>query len=198
MTRFVTIALLVALLLPSVATAGLSPHTRDGWMVGVSYGGARGAATFADGRNGEAEDGVSPQMRLGRMVTDRLAVGVAYTGWMYETGELPIKYRYTSQQIMAAATWYPRGGGFYVRGGVGLGWMSEVEVEILADEEQGHGDRETDTGPGIELNVGYEFRVARAMAAGVGVGYNHQFMDGHVYESAFSVPVTLNLVWYWD
>lgn len=193
---------LIGLIWPVARATALEPHTRDGWYAGVSIGGATGEATFADETVGETEDGFSPQVRLGHMVSDHLALGVGYSGWMYETGTLPFKYRFSLQNVMLTATWFPGRpdaalGGFYVRVGAGLAWSAIAEVEIFEDEEQGHGDRVTDTGLGLELNLGYEFRVARHAAVGAGFGAIHQNLDGDIYRDATFTPFTLNLAWYW-
>jgi hypothetical protein len=190
------------LLVVAANAFALHPHERDGWALGLSYGGATGKATFGTGVEGETEDGVSPQIRLAHMLGEHFAVGFSYVGWLYETGNAPIKYRYSMQNLMAAATWYPgnprRGsGGIYLRGAVGLGWAGITEVELVDGEEQGHGHREQDTGLGLELNLGYEFRIVRNMAVGLGAGVNHLDLGGDVYEKATYFPVTLNLGWYW-
>jgi hypothetical protein len=196
--------LFVLMILSSLVdrASAFEPHARDGWMAGVSIGGATGEITFADASVGETEDGFSPQLRVGHMLGDHLALGVGYSGWMYETGVLPYKYRFSLQNMLLTATWFPGRpesglGGFYVRLGAGLAWAAIAEVEILEDEEQGHGDRITDTGLGIEVNLGYEFRVARHAAVGAGLGVNHQNLDGDIYRDATFTPFTLNLAWYW-
>lgn len=199
---FVGAALFLAGLCAADAFA-LSPHERDGWVLGLSYGSARGSAEAPDGTSGSTEDGVSPQIRFGHMVGSHVSLGASYAGWMYETGVNPLKYRYALQSIMVAATWYPGRadsglGGLYLRAGAGLGWANYTEVELVEGEEQGHGDRTTESGLGLELNLGYEFRISRSMAAGLGIGYNHLDIGGDLYESGEFVPITLNLGWYWD
>jgi opacity protein-like surface antigen len=181
----------------------LSPHERDGWVLGLSYGGARGEAEAPDGTGGGTEDGVSPQIRFGHMLGSHFSLGASYSGWMYETGVNPIKYRYALQSINLAATWYPGRadsglGGLYLRAGAGLGWANYTEIELVEGEEQSHGDRTTESGLGLELNLGYEFRIVRNMAAGIGIGYNYLDIGGELYEKGSFYPVTLNLGWYWD
>jgi opacity protein-like surface antigen len=222
MPRKTTILCAIAALTMLAGEAlALSPHTRDGWVLGLSFGGARGKATFnsfpedAGGASvsgtGETEDGVSPQMRLSHMLGNHLAVGASYTGWMYETVNAAKpdfdpardKLRFSLQNIMLGLTWYPGQaesgwGGLYVRGGVGLAWTAITQVTLVDGEEQGHGHRDQETGLGLELNVGYEFRLVRSMAAGIGIGINHQNIGKDIYETSTFYPVTLNLGWYWD
>ena len=193
--------------------AALSPHVRDGWVLGLSFGGARGKATFGDlapGVTAETEDGVSPQMRFGRMLGKHLSVGAAYTGWMYETNDPSLeadpardKLRFSMQNIMLAVAWYPGRaesgwGGLYVRGGAGLAWTAVTEVELVPGEEQGHGNREQETGLGLEFNIGYEFRLVPSMSAGIGLGVNYQDIGKSYYDTTTFYPLTLNLGWYWD
>jgi hypothetical protein len=192
----------------------LEPHERDGWVLNLSYGVGTGEATFADpliigdlelpgGDSGEIEDGVCTHIGLGHMIGSKVALSAGYTSWMYEAGVNPEKFRFSLQNVMAMATWYPGKpdnalGGFHVRGGVGLAWSTITTIELVEGEEQGHGTRYTDTGLAIELNVGYEFRVFKSMGAGLGLGLNLQGLDGQYYESAVFVPFTLNLNWYWN
>jgi len=202
--------------------AALSPHVRDGWVLGLGFGGARGKATLnslpnfdpevpnAQGEySGSTEDGVAPQVRFARMLGSHFSLGVAYSGWMYETvkpdHEAPpaIKWRFSLQSIMLAGTWYPGRaesgwGGLYIRGGAGLAWTAITEVELVPGEEQGHGERQQETGLGVEVVVGYEFRVVPNMSAGIGIGFNHQDIGGDLYEKSSFYPATLTLGWYWD
>jgi len=192
----------IGLLIASTALA-MRPHVREGWHVGVAYGAAAGDFDGPAGETLEFEDGVSPHIRASRMVGSDLALGLSYAGWMYETGELPTKFRYSMQSLVLAASWYPGRadralGGLCLRGGVGLGWVGYTEVEILADEEQGHGDRTGSSGLALELNLSYEFRLTDSVAAGLGVGLNSMGVADDRLESATFVPVTVNLGWYWD
>lgn len=191
---------LVALL--AAAALAMQPHTRDGWHVGVSYGMAAGEFDGPGGGRLDFEDGVSPHLRAARMLGPRLALGLAYAGWMYETGDLPLKQRYSMQNLLASVAWYPgRAGtasdGLCLRVGLGLGWIGYTEVEIVDLEEQGHGHRVGASGPALELNLSYEFRLSQTVAAGLGLGVNSIGLDTEV-ESATFVPLTVNLGWYWD
>ena len=211
---------LAALVLLAGDAAALSPHVRDGWALGLSFGGARGKATFnslpgvtpaGPGQiDGETEDGVSPQIRFARMFGQHFSLGASYSGWMYESvdprqGAVPEtdKWRFSLQNIMLAGTWYPGRassgwGGLYVRGGVGLAWTAITEVQLVPGEEQGHGDRYQETGLGIEFIVGYEFRLVPSMSAGLGFGINHQNIGKDIYDTSTYFPATLTLGWYWD
>lgn len=187
--------------------AALKPHERDGWVGNLAYGNAWGKATFGsavpgDADAGETEDGVSPAIRLGHMVGGKVALGVSYVGWLYETGLDPTKYRFSLQNLMATASWFPGNpdraiGGLFVRGSVGLAWSAITEVEIVEDEEQGHGDRHKNNGVGLELCLGYEFRVARHVAVGLSASVIHQEFGDDIYDNATFFPIALDLGFYW-
>jgi opacity protein-like surface antigen len=205
MSRPMTTLLLVAAALLMLAgdAAALSPHVRDGWVLGISYGGARGKATFGDGQEGETKDGVAPQIRIGHMLGSHLALGASYAGWMYETGVYPTKIRFGMQSLTLAGTWYPGRaddalGGLSVRAGGGLGWGVINTLEEIPGVPQDDGKTESDSGLGLELNLGYEFRIVRNVSAGIGIGVNYLDIGGDLYDSGLFYPVTLNLGWYWD
>lgn len=196
------VMVVVTLVLVAGDASALRPHVREGWHVGVSYGPAVGDLLVETGDELQFEDGVSPHMRAARLLNPHLGIGLAYAGWMYETGALPIKQRYSMQNLLLAASWYPgrpdgASGGLCLRVGVGYGWIGYTEVEIVEDEEQSHGDRTNWSGPALELNLSYEFRITAAVAAGLGLGVNSIGLDDEI-ESATFASLTANLGWYWD
>lgn len=200
MRRLIVLVFAVLALAGSAADAlALHPHVRDGWLLGLSYGNARGKAT--GNIEGETEDGVSPGIRFGRMISKRFALGLSYSGWLYEEGEIPVKFRYSMQNLGAALSWYPGDpesglGGFYARLGVGHAWASLAAVEIHPEEEQGHGGRVTETGVGVEFVLGYEFRIARGVAVGLSSGSTRLDIGGEFYDEAEFFPFAVNLGWY--
>ena len=202
------IILLAALLLLATwvapATAG-KPHVRDGWQIGLSYGYSSGNITLTDafgGYEGTGDGGATPQWRLGHMVGRHFALGVEDSGWMLEGGNAEQKIRSSLQQAVITGTWYPGQpdrtlGGLYLRAGVGLGWGSVADVEIV-DQIQEHGDRLDESGLGILTSLGYEFRITSDVAAGLGVGFNYLSINKDFYESGWFTPLTGTLTWYWN
>ena len=119
-TMVLTAVFLLAMLAGDVLA--VHPHTREGWLVGISYGYSRGDIEWGPIDGGAYEGGATPQIRFGRMVSNHFAVGIEYHGWMREGGVVPLKLRSSLQSVMLAATWYPGRpdqtlGGFYLRGG---------------------------------------------------------------------------------
>jgi hypothetical protein len=201
-----TVAGLLALL-PAASAAG-HPHTRDGWLAGLAYGYGRGRVQpFDDSSTYSFRNGVTPQIRLGRMVHPHLALQFEYGGWMYEEGGdlevIPLKARVSMQNAVLAATWYPGSrdnawGGLYLRAGAGVGWASFGLVVITEEGEEGAKARLDESGFGVQAALGYEWRFARRTAAGLNIGVQHLDIGGAIYDKTTWVPVTMSLAWYWD
>ena len=190
-------------------SSALKPHVREGWLVGISYGYSQGNIDWASLDQGTYKGGAVPQIRFGRMLSPKLALGLEYHGWMLEKGIVPVKLRSSLQSVTLAATWYPGGSGsalegFYLRGGAGYGWagLTFVEIDEIPPEhvplEQEHGTRKDESGLGLNLQVGYEFRLSRAFAAGLGLGFDYLSINEEIYKSAYYFPITLTATWYWD
>lgn len=212
------VAALLAVTLATPATA-MKPHSRDSWLVGVSYGYSEGNITWGDGSNPERElgGGATPQIRVGKMMGSKFALGLDYNGWMLEGVELEPdpdsdtveSVRSSLQSVSLTGTWYPGGGsqttlsGFYARGGVGFAWagLAFVDVDRIPPEhvplDQEHGDRTDETGLALNGQLGYEFRLSNRFAAGLGVGVNYVSIGKEIYDSAYYFPVTLTGLWYW-
>ena len=62
-------ALLLLTALAANEAAAQHPHERDGWMVGVSWGLGKGRFRDAEGNETEIKDGVSPQLRVGKYLS---------------------------------------------------------------------------------------------------------------------------------
>lgn len=197
--------------------SALKPHVREGWLVGLSYGYSQGNIDWANVDQGTYKGGVTPQIRFGRMLSRKLALGVEYHGWMLEKGgvilnlgePIPLKVRSSLQSVTLAATWYPGNPGsalegFYVRGGTGYGWAGFTIVEIPIDPEehvpieQEHGERKDESGLGFNLQLGYEFRLSRTFAVGLGLGFDYLSINEEIYKSAYYFPIALTAAWYWD
>lgn len=220
-TKFFALGALAVLLAVSFATPAqaLKPHVRDSWLVGVSYGYSEGSITFGDGSAPERalEGGATPQIRVGKMLGSKFALGLDYNGWMLEGAALEQdpdsdyieSIRSSLQNVSLTGTWYPGGGGdsaldgFYVRGGVGYGWagLAFVDIDKIPPDhvplDQEHGDRTDESGVAWSGQLGYEFRITRSFAAGLGVGVHYLSIGKEIYDSAYYVPFTLTGLWYW-
>lgn len=219
--KMIAVGVVTALLAVSAAmpASALKPHVRDSWLVGVSYGYSEGNITFGDGSNParELEGGATPQIRVGKMVSAKFALGLDYNGWMLEGPALEQdpdsdyieSLRASLQNVSLTGTWYPGGegpgalSGFYFRGGVGYAWagFATVDIDKVPPEhvplDQEHGDRTDESGLALNAQLGYEFRITRRFAAGLGLGINYLSIGKEIYDTAYYFPGTLTGIWYW-
>ena len=85
--RLLLLALVGLMVCMSAGPASaLKPHVREGWLVGLSYGYSQGNIDWANVDQGTYKGGVTPQIRFGRMLSRKLALGVEYHGWLLEKG----------------------------------------------------------------------------------------------------------------
>jgi hypothetical protein len=191
----------------------LSPHIRDGWMVGVAYGYGKGnLALFPEAEGGRLETdwqrGVVPQMRVGyTLIDNRLTVSIENKQWLYEQGVLDVdKGRVNIQNWTLALTYYPgnpyrAAGGIYLQAGAGLANARLTLLEPIEDHPYGDQFEEIfkqdEGGTAVFFSAGYEFRIVPRVAAGVAVSVVYQSIEGEIFDDAVSVPATLTLNWYW-
>ncbi len=214
------LASLVVLLILGTAPAveaGQS-HARPGWMIGIGLGVGNGEFTDSEGTTASADDGLTPQIRCGRMLGRHWQVGVEYQGWLTEVGatlEEPteegiagLKLRRSLQNWLLAATWFPGDensgwGGFYLKAGAGyaLGGTAVVLLEEDPDTgeiEQEYGTRIDESGLGLVFGLGYEFRVTTTFAAGLAITANGQSIGEYFIDEATFGSVALVANWYFD
>ncbi len=203
--KIIMLCLVVTALSTVIAStsSAVLPHVRDGWLIGMSFGLGYGEVTFANDLVGDTVDGVTPQIRFGHMLGKNYSATVEYNGWMYETGQLPDKYRISLQGVMAALTWYPGNpesafGGMFVRAGCGLGWTGLAAVQLDEDLIQEYGIRKDESGLALGFAFGYEMRIVENLAGGMAVGVNYLDIWKDIFEKAYIIPLTLSLTWYWD
>jgi hypothetical protein len=196
-----------ALILGAVAVAlfagdadALRYHPRPAWMAGVGLGIGRG--TFIDPAGAESgyRSGVSPQIRIGRMLGQRAMIGFNYDGWLIEYGEVPTKHRRSLQNAALALTLFPGNpegpwGGLYLRAGAGVGLTGTAEVEIVEGGKQERGERVDEWGVGAVAELGYEFWITDNFAAGLVSAFNYFDIGETIVDTAWfgSAGLTLNL-----
>lgn len=204
--------LLIPMLVEDVMA--LSPHIRDGWVIGISYGYGRGKFSAFDPEvEGSRlitdwERGAVPQMRIGHvLLKNRLMLTLENRQWIDEQGILvEDKIRLNIQVWTLALTYYPgnpysAAGGFYLQAG---GGPANARVALLEPAEPNPwGEQfhevfaENEGGTGFFAGIGYEFRVVSRVAAGLSASYVYQSIGGEIFDDAVSWPVTMTLNWYW-
>jgi len=179
-------------------------------MIGIGFGAGRGAF-----ENGEASpfylagetqstyrDGVSPQIRFGRMLGEHFQAGVSYEAWLIEFGvvapDMPDKVRRTIQNLSFAFALFPgnqRGasGGIFLRAGAGLGWVGTGVKEVPIGAPQDEGEREDEWGVGVFTEGGYEFWIAKHLTAGLGATFNYFDIGDEIVDRAWFGAVVFNV-----
>jgi len=211
----IVFALLLVTLLAQDAVA-LSPHIRDGWMLGISYGYGRGKFSVFQGGEGDVanrlvtdwERGAVPQMRIGHvLVKNRLMLTFENRQWLQEQGIfVEDKIRVNIQTWTLALTYYPANpysaaGGFYLQAGAGPANARVAVLEPAEPNPWGEQFEEifvkNEGGTGYFAGLGYEFRIVSRVAAGAAVSFVSQSIGGDIFDDAVSWPATLTLNWYW-
>ncbi len=185
LARTLGITLAFALLtLPLARTAlGSWTHERDGVVLGFNLG-AGSAGVNESGLDSDRESGLGANIRVAYAFTPQIAAGLEGNMWTREVdGET-----WTFSVGGAAITYYPGAGGFFVRGGIGVG---TIEYEV---ESGGVTFSASDDGFGFLLGTGYEWRLTRKFSLGPEVDYAHGKVNDDL--SMNYVNVTLGLNWY--
>jgi hypothetical protein len=154
--------ILVASAVPSAAGYG---HIRDGHIFGINPGWGWTRVTFTAGVEGADEEGeTDTEDTFGGMVhwgfapSDQFIYGLGIGGWKKQFGDDTVSLLYFD----ATGTWFVRGEGLFLRGGVGYG---NVDLTLrtfdfsLVSVQKG--------GLSLSAGAGYEFRLQPEFALGV-------------------------------
>jgi outer membrane protein with beta-barrel domain len=180
---FVAALFVLSLLTPSSALAGKWPHERNGFMLGLNAGG--GTAGLSVGNfDSDREGGTAGNFRAGYAVDPQFVLGLEGNVWTKKVDN----ETWTFSVGGAALTYYPGAGGFFVRGGVGVG-NTEYSVEngnvtVTA----------SDDGLGLLGAMGYEWRLTRRFALGPQVDFGWMDVGNDVKANYFNFTVGAN--WY--
>ncbi|MBE0567252.1 MAG: hypothetical protein IH621_14930 [Krumholzibacteria bacterium] len=147
-----------------------NPRDRKGWLVGFnagwgssSYGATVGTRTFSDDPYG----GSLGALRGGYAFSNAFAVTLEGYGFGSSAGQDD----WGMGAGFATVTWWPAGGGFFVRGGLGAGGG-----EVLLRET---GRKLEIEGKGAALfSLGYEWQLGRNFALGVAADAFGFHLDG--------------------
>ncbi len=191
-----TLALVTTILaaVPALAGDGCTSHPRDrkGWFVGANagFGGSHysediGKRTVSDDPFGGAMGG----LRVGYALSNSFAVSFEGHGFGTSAGH---DEDWGLGGGFLTATWWPRGGGLFLRAGVGAGGgeiMLRRTGELLEVEEEVAG----------LFGIGYEWQLGKRLALGVaadGIGFALDSASGGKDEAAGASGVSIQLNWY--
>ncbi len=178
------------------AGAGQWPHTREGLILGFSVGGGSGAVTWGDENfavSSDRQGGFAGSVRIGYAFSPQLALAFEGSSWArtFSSGDQffeAFDETWTLSVGTLALTWYPEGGGFFLRGGIG-GGNTEVKFTQENVEVKLHQD-----GYGGLVGLGYEWRLARRFAFGPELTFGGMNLD-HGWKANFT-NLSLGFNWY--
>ena len=201
---FVSLAILTAGPLPRAF--GLEPHVRNGWVAGIGFGFGRAKIIGGEALNRVEsgwEEGATPRLRLGHMLGKRMMLGYEQFQWFDEQGLGPNAVRVSAQTFGAALTFFPGNpkgvtGGIYLRAGAGFANARiAVTPDALGGVDSTHNEEHLDEGGTTYLfGAGYEFRIAKPVALGADLTANYNVIRREFFDTAWFVPVTIGLNWY--
>jgi hypothetical protein len=182
-----TVAAVAAMISCFAATsfAGAYPHDRSGFMLGFGVGGGSGGIEGGDDR----EAGVILDLRVGYAIRSDLVVHYESSTWTKRQDTTVGDLRWTLSTHTAAVSFFPRGGGLLLRGGVGFG-VGSIELEqnnTIASSDA--------TGFGFLVAAGYEWRLSKMFALGPHVEYTYQDLGDQGTSDVIGGALDFN--WYW-
>lgn len=200
-----TIALAILALGLTTPALAAEPHERNGFLIGFGVGGGSAEVNFDnDGESvsSDRQGGGAGAFRIGFALRPDLTLALESSGWVHKEtvvilGE-DVDATWSLSSTVAGLTWYPQAGGFYLRGGLGIG---RVALEL---EDGGFNFTADDTGLGLLGGLGYEWRLTQKFALGpqltagfINLG-EEEADDGTTLDTSFNfVNVELAFNWYW-
>ncbi len=167
----VLLVLIFALTAPSAFAFGGGGHDRDGMVIGLTLGHGWNSLQLTDGSGRERDTGdmstFTGAFKLGWARSDNLVGFIGISGWTRSFYQNIAPASATNFNFLAEIYWYPTGGGFWGKGGIGSGstdfWVNSYsDLNALSFKEGGFT---------YTLGAGYEFRVSDAMAFGLAYDY---------------------------
>ena len=172
MTRIRIRALcLTALMIVAASPAfglDLGGHDRDGAVIGLTFGHGWNSIKFTPVDGTAQETGnisaFTGGFRFGWASTDNFIVSVGMYGWRkrYQT----LQYLSTSSSnynFVLEGFWFPRGEGFWIKGGFGRGTLDFTGTAVLPQDTVNFNE----SGWAMTAGLGYEFRISDGAALGI-------------------------------
>jgi hypothetical protein len=189
-----TLILILLAALSGRVMAGEFEHERKGLVIGFNLGG--GSSTLEYTILGtkverEIESMFGGIGRIGYGVSDHVVLGLEGHGW----GKTNTNVDVQSVMTLLTVTWYPGGGGFFLRGGVGGGAANIT----LTDSPGIINWQERDAEGAVGFGLGYEWRLGRQFALGLALDARALvFEDLPLYkETVFGNGIaSMQLNWY--
>jgi hypothetical protein len=131
-------------------------HQREGFWIGLGAGyGSASASASCEGCSGDREGSFTGFLKLGGTLNPQLLLGVESNAWVKSEDNVTV----TLGAVSGTVTVYPSAAsGFFVKGGVGLSYLS-TDVSVI-----GATVNVSKTGWGLIGGLGYDLRVGRKVS----------------------------------
>lgn len=198
--RAVYLLSLVIFAASPVFALDLGGHDRDGTVIGLVLGYGSNNIKFNDARGTGQEisniDSFSGGFRVGWASNDNIILSLGMYGWRNSYySPLYLSSSAKEYHFMLEGYWFPRGEGFWIKGGIGRGTLDFYGKAALPKDDLIFNEKGWTLGTG----AGYEFRVSDGAAIGFAWDYFHLPIGdyGSVTDiSANSHNFSLNLHFY--
>jgi hypothetical protein len=183
---------MIILLLASVPAFAmeLGGHERDGTVIGLDLGYGWNTVKFTNTDGQEVSSGsidaFNGGFQVGWAPNDNFIGSIGMNGWRrnYYTQAGNFDTRYYSFNL--EGYWFPRGEGFWIKGGIGYG---TVELTLVAPARIYNVNS---GGMSLGTGVGYEFRIADSTA--LALAYIYQYTNVGDFEGGTDTTVSNNSV----
>jgi hypothetical protein len=179
--------------------ASAEPNTRTGFFAGFGLGSSNVSWDWNDGGRRSEWSG-SGSLRAGKALANHLAIGLEAWAWAkdYEisTSVAPVPVETRLSAGMVSAAYFPGGGGFFLRGGVGLA-LGRVDLSPPAGVTFPGSGQTSDTGPALLGSMGYEVRLTSTFALGAAGEALYLGVEGDALASVFAYGLDVQFNWYW-
>ncbi len=172
---------LVLSALPALAL-DLGGHDRDGTVIGLNFGCGWNKLSSEDRDGTKSETGTDTAftggLSIGWARNDNLIGSIGIYGWQQDLYQGITPVEISTFNFLAEVAWFPRGEGFWLKGGVGGGTLDVYAVFPVSTVNFQEG------GWVFTGGAGYEFRVSDGAALGVAYDYrtisvgDSEFLNG--------------------
>ena len=169
----ITLLILLIAACPATVLADLGGHDRDGVVVGFEMGHGWNSVQMTSSDFGELDTGdlstFTGAFRVGWARSDNLVGFIGISGWKRSFSQGLVPSTATNLNFLVELHYFPRGEGFWVKGGVGSG---SLDLWVNAPVEANRIDIK-ESGFTYTLGAGYEFRVSEQVAFGLCYDYTN-------------------------
>lgn len=168
---FSLFVIILALAATPAMALDLGGHVRDGVVTGLSLGHGWNSVELTDAQGRSRDTGnistFTGAFKVGWARSDKLVAFIGVSGWKRSFYQNITPASATNFNFLAEAYLFPRGEGFWVKGGVGAGSLDFTVRAALPQDSINF----KESGFTYTVGAGYEFRVTSGFAFGLSYDY---------------------------